>query len=46
MPQSAVNMKVNMQNKDICNTENNRFKMRHAPYLNRYQQAEKRQNID
>jgi len=35
MPQLAVNMEVNTQNKDSRNTKNNRFKMRHAPYLNR-----------
>jgi len=35
MPQLAVNMEVNAQNKDCPNLKNNRFKMRHAPYSNR-----------
>ncbi len=35
MPQLAVNMKVNTRNKISRNLKNNRFKMRHAPYLNR-----------
>ena len=37
MPQLVVNMKVNTQNKHYRNLKNNRFKMRHAPYLNRWQ---------
>jgi len=36
MPQLVVNMKVNIQNKISRNLRNNRFKMRHAPYLNRW----------
>jgi len=44
MPQLAVNMEVNTQNKDCRNLKNNRFKMRHAAYSNRYRQAIK--NID
>ncbi len=35
MPQLAVSMKVNTQNKISRNLKNNRFKMRHAPYSNR-----------
>jgi len=35
MPQLAVNMKVNIQNKDCRNLKNCRFKKRHAPYSNR-----------
>jgi len=35
MPQSAVNMKDTLSNKDFRNAENNRFKMRHAAYSNR-----------
>jgi len=41
MPQLVVNMKVNTKNKDYRNLKNNRFKLRHAPYLNRYPQAER-----
>ncbi len=36
MPQLVVNMKDNTQNKISRNLKNNRFKMRHAPYSNRY----------
>ncbi len=36
MPQLVVNMKVNTQNKHCRNLKNNRFKMRHAAYSNRY----------
>jgi len=35
MPQLAVNMKVNLQNKHSCILKNYRSKMRYAPYLNR-----------
>ena len=35
MPQLAVNMKINTQNKHYCNTQHNRFKMRHAACSNR-----------
>jgi hypothetical protein len=35
MPQLAVNMEVNTQNKISRNLKNNRFKMRHTPYSNR-----------
>jgi hypothetical protein len=35
MPQIVVNMNVKTQNKHSRNLKNNRFKMRHAPYLNR-----------
>ena len=35
MPQLAVNMKVKTHNKVSRNLKNNRFKMRHAAYLNR-----------
>ena len=38
MPQLTVNMKVSTQNKNCRNTKNNRFKLRHAPYSNRYAQ--------
>jgi len=41
MPQLVVNMKVKTQNKDCRNLKNFRFKMRHAPYLNRYAPVEK-----
>ena len=41
MPQLVVNMEVNIQNKDCHKLKNYRFKMRHAPYLNRWRQAEK-----
>ena len=40
MPQLIINMKVNAQDEDFRNTNNKRFKMRHAPYLNRYLQFE------
>jgi hypothetical protein len=36
MPQVVVYMKVNLLNKDFRSTKNKRFKMRHAPYSNRY----------
>ncbi len=42
MPQLAVYMKVNTKNKDYRNLKNNCFKMRHAPYSNRYPQAKKK----
>jgi hypothetical protein len=45
MPQSVVNMKVNTQNKISRNLKNNRFKMRHAPYSNRYLQGGGRRTI-
>ena len=35
MPQLVVNMKVNTTYKDYRKLKNYRFKMRHAPYLNR-----------
>ena len=35
MPQLVVNMEVNIQNEDCRKLKNYRFKMRHAPYLNR-----------
>jgi len=35
LPQLVVNMDVNTQNKHCRNLKNNRFKLRHAPYLNR-----------
>jgi hypothetical protein len=38
MPQFAVNMKDNTQNKVSYKLKNNCFKLRHAPYSNRYQQ--------
>ncbi len=41
MPQLVVNMEVNIQNKDCRKLKNYRFKMRHAPYLNRYHTFEK-----
>ena len=37
MPQLIVNMNVNTQNKVSHKLKNNRFKLRHAPYLNRCQ---------
>lgn len=36
MPQLAVNIKVSTQKKHCCNMKENRFKIRHAPYLDRY----------
>ena len=39
MPQLAVNMKVNTQNKVSCKLKVNSFKLRHAPYTNRCGQA-------
>ena len=36
MPQLAVNMKVNTRNKISRNLKKNHFKLRHAPYSNRY----------
>ena len=36
MPQHIVNIKVNTQNKISRCLKSNRFKMRHAPYSNRY----------
>ena len=39
MPQLVVNMKVNTINKIYSSLKNNRFKMRHAPYLNRCKPA-------
>ncbi len=36
MPQLIVDMEVNTQNKHYRSLKNNRFKMRHAPYSNRY----------
>jgi len=41
MPQLVVNMKFNTQNVISCNLKNNRFKMRHTPYSNRWQQTKK-----
>ena len=38
MPQVVVNMKVETQNKDCRKLKNNRFKLRNAPYSNRYSQ--------
>ena len=35
MPQLVVNMDVKTQNKECRKLKNYRFKMRHAPYLNR-----------
>ena len=46
MPQLAVNMKVNIQNKDCRNLKNCRFKKRHAPYSNRWAQFEKEKKHD
>ncbi len=43
MPQLIVNMKVNTHNKGFCNKKNNRFKLRHAPYSNRYRLFYKQQ---
>jgi len=37
MPQLVVNVKDNMQNRISRKLKNNRFKLRHAPYSNRYQ---------
>ncbi len=42
MPQLVVNMKVNTRNKISSNLKNNRFKMRHALYLNRYGQGKEK----
>ena len=39
MPQLVVNMKDNTQNIVSRNLKNNRFKLRHAPYSNRWAQA-------
>ena len=36
MPQLVVNIKVNTHNKISYKLKNNRFKLRHAPYLNRW----------
>jgi hypothetical protein len=36
MPQLAVNMKDNTQNIKNCKLNNNRSKLRHAPYSNRF----------
>lgn len=36
MPQLVVNMEDSTQNKVCRNLKNNRFKMRHAAYLNRW----------
>jgi len=36
MPQLAVNMEVNTQNKHCRKLKNNRFTMRHAAYSTRY----------
>ncbi len=36
MPQLVVDVKVNTQNKVSSNLKNNHFKMRHAPYLDRW----------
>ena len=36
MPQLVANMKITALNKVCRKLKNNRFKMRHAPYSNRY----------
>jgi len=45
MPQLVVNMKVNTQNKHCRNLKNNRFKMRHAAYSNRWKAKIKMYNL-
>jgi len=45
MPQLVVNMEVTTQNKYYRNLKNYRFKMRYAPYLNRYRQFDKMKKL-
>ena len=45
MPQLVVNMKLNIQNSISHNLKNSRFKMRHAPYLNRCSQLGNKNNV-
>ena len=42
----ADNKKITLLNKIYCKTKNNRFKLRHAPYSNRWQQGKEKQCIN
>ena len=45
MPQLVEYMKVSVYNKVCCNQKNNRFKMQHAAYSNRWHLLKKRAEI-
>jgi len=46
MPQLVVNMKVDTQNIVSRKLKSKHFKLRHAPYSNRYHQLEKRRKLE
>ena len=44
MPQLIDIVMITALNKNYCKTKNNRFKLRHTPYLNRCQQCQAHAN--